>query len=248
MREFWEAGKTWTLPVSGICLVLGGLLGVQVHTQKLRGAAEAGRRSSALISMLSNSQTQLELQSKEIAHLRAQVGKFEKEAMSDKGVTQRVYQELQASRVALGLLPVTGPGVEVELGDSTMRTQDNEIGSQDIFLIHDFDLVQFANELWAAGAEALSLNGQRLVSGTAIRCSGPLIQVNNTTISGPFTFRAIGNKDNLTSALSIRDGLLDRLRSAKFRVKLTAKDDLVVPPIAIAPKYKYAKPVTEETP
>src|SRR5574340_1132530 len=174
MRAFWEAGKAWTLPVAGVCLILGALLGVQVHTQQLRGATEVGRRSSALVGMLTSSQAQLEAQAKEIEQLRAQVGKFENEAMSDKGVAQRVYQELQTSRVALGLLPVKGPGVELELGDSTMRRDNAEVGGQDIYLIHDFDLREVANELLAAGAEGVSLGNQRLVAGSAIRCSGPL--------------------------------------------------------------------------
>jgi uncharacterized protein YlxW (UPF0749 family) len=248
MRAFWEAGKAWTLPVAGVCLVLGALLGIQTHTQQLRGATEVGRRSSALVGMLTNSEAQLAAQAKEIEQLRSQLGKFEKEAMSDKGVTQRVYEEMQTNRVALGLLPVKGPGIELELGDSTMRRDSSEAGSQDIYLIHDYDLREVANELWAAGAEAVSLDNQRLVTGSAIRCSGPLIQVNNTTIPSPFVFHVIGNKDNLVSALNIRDGVLDRLRWAKFQVRLDKKDDVAVPAIAIAPKFKYAQPVAEETP
>jgi uncharacterized protein YlxW (UPF0749 family) len=246
MRAFWEAGKAWTLPVAGVCLVLGALLGIQTHTQQLRGATEVGRRSSALVGMLTNSQAQLEAQAKEIEQLRSQLGEFEREAMGDRGVTQRIYEELQTHRVALGMLPVKGPGVELELGDSTMRRDGVESGSQDIYLIHDYDLREVANELWAAGAEAVSLNGQRLVTGSAIRCSGPLIQVNNTTIPSPFVFFAIGNKDNLNSALNLRDGVLDRLRWAKFQVKVTSKDAVEVPAIAIAPKFRYAKPVVEE--
>jgi len=246
MRAFWEAGKAWTLPVAGVCLVLGALLGIQVHTQQLRGATEVGRRSSALVGMLTNSQAQMEAQAKEIERLRSQVAKFEKEAMSDKGVTQRVYQELQTSRIALGLLPVKGQGIELELGDSSMGRHNATIGGQEIYLIHDFDLREVANELWAAGAEAVSLGNQRLVTGSAIRCSGPLIQVNNTTIPHPFVFRAIGNRDNLVSALNIRDGIVDRLRSVKFVVKLTPKDGVMVPAISVAPKFHYATPVSEE--
>jgi uncharacterized protein YlxW (UPF0749 family) len=248
MRAFWEAGKAWTLPVAGVCLVLGALLGIQTHTQQLRGATEVGRRSSALVGMLTNSEAKITAQAKEIEQLRGQLGKFEKEAMSDKGVTQRVYEELQTNRVALGLLPVKGPGIELQLGDSTLRRNGTELGSQDIYLIHDYDLIRVANELWAAGAEAVALNNQRLVTGSAIRCSGPLIQVNNTTIPSPFVFRAIGNKDNLMSALNMRDGVLDQLRWVKFQVNLTPKDDVALPALAIAPKFKYAKPVTEETP
>jgi uncharacterized protein YlxW (UPF0749 family) len=248
MRAFWEVTRGWTLPVAGICLVLGGLLGVQVHTQQLRGAAEAGRRSSALVGMLTSSQNQLEAQAKEIAQLRAQVAKFEKEAVSDRSGGQRVYQELQDSRLTLGLLPVRGPGVEVELGDSTMRKPDNEIGGLDWFLVHDYDLLETANELWAAGAEAVSLNGQRLVAGSAIRCSGPVIQVNSTPIASPFVFRAVGNKETLASALNLPGGVVDRLRSATLRVRLTKKDDLVLPAIAVAPRFHFARSAAEETP
>jgi hypothetical protein len=50
------------------------------------------------------------------------------------------------------------------------------------------------------------------------------------------------------SALNMRDGVLDQLRWVKFQVNLTPKDDVALPALAIAPKFKYAKPVTEETP
>ena len=248
MKAFWEAGKAWVLPVSVVCLILGGLLGLQMHTQQLRGNTVAGRRSSALVGMLTNNQAQLELARKEIEQLRSQVRKYEKQTMSEHGAANLVTTQLQNSRIALGLLPVRGPGVELELADSTIRRDDKEIGGQDIYLIHDFDLLQVANELWAADAEAVSLNGQRLVAGSAIRCSGPLIQVNNTSISSPFVFLAIGNKENLVSALNIRDGVLDTLRRVKFQVKLTAKDVVAIPPIAIASRYEYAMPATEEEP
>jgi len=248
MRALWERGKSWIFPVSAVCLVLGALLGLQVHTQQQRGTTEVSRRSSALVGMLTNSQAQLELQAKEIERLRALVGKLEHKAMSEKGVTQRIYQELQNSRMAAGLLPVRGPGVELELKDSTMRKGESDLGAQDIYVIHDYDLIRVANELWAAGAEAVTLNGQRLVTGTAIRCSGPLIQVKNTTIPSPFIFHVIGNRENLMSALNMRGGALDELRWAKFQVRLTPQDSLVLPAIPIAPKYTYARPVLEETP
>lgn len=245
MRGFWATRKGWVLPVTGVCLVLGALLGLQVHTQQLRGDAQVGRRTSALIGMLTNSEAQLEMQAKEIDELRKQVAKYEKEAMSEKGAGRLVAKELENSRISLGLVPVKGPGIELELGDSTIRKPD-EIGGQDTWVIHDFDLLQVANELWTSGAEAVSLNGQRLGAGSAIRCSGPLIQVNNTPVSSPFKFLAIGDKENMMSALNMRGGVLDSLRWGKFQVKLTAKDEVTVPAVTIAPKYQFAKPVVEE--
>jgi uncharacterized protein YlxW (UPF0749 family) len=231
--------------MTGAALVLGALAGVQVHSQQVRGATEGGRRTRALISMLTAGQAQLDEQRQEIERLRARAATYEKEAASDKGLTRLMNEELDSSRIAMGLLPAKGPGISLELGDSTIPAGEDAAG-QDLFVVHDYDLLHLANELWAAGAEAVSLNGQRLVAASSIICSGRLIQVNKVTVSGPFTFVAIGNKENLISALNIRDGYLDRLRTLKFQVKLTALDEAVVPPVAVTPKYEYAQPVVEE--
>jgi len=237
--------KRWGLALAGVCLVLGGLLGVQVHTQKLRGESKVGRQTSALVGMLTTSEAQLDEQRKEIERLRARLAEYEKEAASEKGLMRLMGEELSSSRIALGLFPVKGPGIELELRDSTMRL-GGDIGGQEALVIHDYDLLQVANELWAAGAEAISLNGQRLVAESAITCSGRLIEVNNVTIPSPFTFLAIGDRDKLISALNIRGGVLDVLRVVEFQVKLTPKEKIVIPPIAVAPRYKYAQPVMKE--
>ncbi len=233
------------MAIAAVCLVLGGLLAVQVHTQMARGASKVGRQTSALVEMLTTTQAQVEGQKKEIERLRARVAKYEKEAASEKGLMRLMSEELRSTRITLGLFPVRGPGIELELGDSTMRA-GTQIGDQGSFVIHDFDLVQVANELWAAGAEAVSLNGQRLAAGSAITCSGKLIEVNGATISTPFTFLAIGDRDKLMSALNIRGGVLDGMRLLQFHVKLTPKEQLIIPPIGVAPKYEFAQPVMKE--
>jgi uncharacterized protein YlxW (UPF0749 family) len=195
--------------------------------------------------MLTTSQAQLDQHQKEIERLRARVAEYELEVVNERGMARLRNEELQHRQIALGLLPVGGPGIQLVLGDSTMRAGD-ATEAQDLYVIHDFDLVQITNELWAAGAEAVALNGQRLIPGSAITCSTRLIRVNDVTISAPFTFLVIGNKENLMSALNIRDGMLDRLRVLQFQVELTPMDEIVIPPVAVPPQYQYARPVTEE--
>jgi len=245
MAALWRGEKRWVLPLTVVCFVLGGLLAVQVHTKQLRGATEVGRQTSALVWLLTDARAQLEKQKEETERLRARVAEYEEEAASEKGLVRLMTDELRNSRIALGLLPVKGPGIELVLDDSTMRASA-EFGGQDFFIVHDIYLLQVANELWAAGAEAVSLNDHRLVSGSAITCSTRLIKVNDVAISNPFVFLAIGNQENLTSALSIRGGILDQLRVLEFQVKLTPKDEVAVPPVAIATMYEYAQPVTKE--
>ena len=238
-------GNRWVVPMTVVCLVLGGMLGIQVHSQQLRGASQVGRQTSAVVDMLTRSAAQVEQQQEEIERLRGLVAEYEKEAAGEKGVARIMQEELHTSRIALGTVAVKGPGVEMELSDSTMRA-GGEFGAQDLYVIHDFDLLQIANEMWSAGAEAVSINGQRLLTGSAIACSARLIAINNITIASPYVFKAIGDKDKLMSALNIRDGVLDRLRVLQFPVKLTPKDEVVIPPISVAPKYEHARPLEKE--
>ncbi len=245
MAALWRGEKRWVLPLTVVCFVLGGLLAVQIRTQQLRGATEVGRQTSALVWLLTDARAQLEKQKEETELLRARVAEYEEEAASEKGLVRLMRDELRSSRIALGLLPVKGPGLELVLDDSTMRA-NAEFGGQDFFVVHDVYLLQVANELWAAGAEAISINDHRFVPGSAITCSARLIKMNDVPISNPFVFLAIGNRKNLTSALNIRGGILDQLRVLEFQVKLTPKEEVVVPPVAIAAKYQYAQPVTKE--
>ncbi len=245
MKLEWRGEQRWVVAMAAVSLVLGAMLGVQVHARRLRGATASGRQARAVVGMLTAAETQLENQRAEIQRLREQLARYEQEAADERGLTRLMKEELETFRIMLGVLPVQGPGVELVLDDSTMRV-DDKVGGQEVYVIHDFDLVQIANELWAAGAEAISLNGQRLVTGSAIACSARLITVNNVAISRPFTFLAIGNKANMVSALNIRDGLLDRLRVLQFHVKLTPRDEIIIPALSVMPKYQYAQPVVAE--
>jgi len=239
-----KGGDQWLLPLSGILLVMGALLGVQVHTQRLRGEAAIGRRTSALAEVLGANQTQVNEQKSEISRLRARLAEYEKQATNDQGMTKMINEELQNSRIALGLVPLKGPGVVLAIGDSTLLGKD--AGDNELLLVHDADLVAIVNELWADGAEAIAVNGQRVVAGSAFVCSGRLIRVNNQAISAPFVFTVIGDQRNLQSGLNMQNGLIDKMRVMEFQANLKSSDDLQVPAIAIAPKYRFATPAKQE--
>ncbi len=241
-----KRGDRWLLPLSGILLVMGGLLGVQVRTQSQRSAFDLGRSTSMLAEVYSANREQSEAQKKEIEQLRRDKAAYEKAAANNR-MTKAIQDELQRSRIALGQVALKGPGIELVLGDSTMRADKGAAGAAEFLVVHDYDLYQLLNELWADGAEAISLNGQRIVSGSAIVCSGTLVTVNHVAVSAPFTFSVIGNQKNLVAGLTIRDGYIDRRRALQFQIKLAQKDDVLVPAISISPKYEYARPVTAET-
>ena len=95
-------------------------------------------------------------------------------------------------------------------------------------LIHDTDLRALVNELNAAGAEAISINGQRIISSTAIRCVGPVIQVNGIKVAAPFSIKAIGNAKYLESALNIKGGLVDSFEVYGIKIKISTEDSITI--------------------
>jgi uncharacterized protein YlxW (UPF0749 family) len=86
---------------------------------------------------------------------------------------------------------VKGPGIIMTLNDSKQEVSEGE----DIawYLIHDIDILEIVNELRIAGAEAISINGERVTSTTSIRCGGPTINIDGKRHAVPFVIEAIGD-------------------------------------------------------
>lgn len=116
------------------------------------------------------------------------------------------------ARVLAGLTPVEGPGLVVVLSDSPKRSKQGSQAQPGDYIVHDRDIQNAVNELWAAGAEAISVNGQRLVTGSFVRCVGPAILVNRMQIVPPFVIRAIGKPEALNAALTVPNGPADGLK------------------------------------
>ena len=84
-------------------------------------------------------------------------------------------------------------------------------------------------ELRDAGAEALSLNGNRILATSEIRCSGSVVTINGRRTSAPFVIDAIGDTDTMFNALMMRNGVVDVLKQWSLQVSVTEVDELLVP-------------------
>lgn len=93
---------------------------------------------------------------------------------------------------------VTGPGIIMTLNDSKQEVlEGEEIGW---YLIHDLDILEIVNELRMAGAEAISINGERVTASTSIRCGGPTINIDGKRHAVPFVIKAIGDPKTLEAS------------------------------------------------
>ena len=108
-------------------------------------------------------------------------------------------------------------------------------------LVHDRDVLTVINELRVAGAEAISVNNQRIITTSAIRCVGSVIQVNYQKVAAPFEIKAIGNAQYLESALTMRNGVVDALNGYGLKVTLTRESQLEIPKYDGVVTFNFAK-------
>ena len=116
--------------------------------------------------------------------------------------------ELKKNNILIGLTDVTGEGVIVTLKDNNTVTADSNILDPSMVIVHMPDILGVINELKNAGAEAISINDQRVVSTTSLTCEGNIININGEKISSPFVIKAIGSSIYMNSALTRAGGTI----------------------------------------
>lgn len=125
-------------------------------------------------------------------------------AISEGGSIKDVLEkENKQIKTISGFMDVEGPGVIIKLSDSERELYEWE--DPNSVIVHDIDVLRIVNDLKIAGAEVLSINGQRIMSITEIQCAGATITINNHTYGQPFIIKAIGNPDTLGAAIKSSD-------------------------------------------
>ena len=123
----------------------------------------------------------------------------------------KAIKELKKNNILIGLTDVTGEGVIVTLKDNNTVTADSNILDPSMVIVHMPDILGVINELKNAGAEAISINDQRVVSTTSLTCEGNIININGEKISSPFVIKAIGSSIYMNSALTRAGGTIEYL-------------------------------------
>lgn len=234
----------WVAPVTVMALVLGALLAVSLKTQQsIRSTSLPSNRFSGLAAAYRDQQEQLKMANEEISKLRERTTQYENEMASASEKARLLNESLQEAKFLAGLTGVEGSGVEVVLQDSKKRPPANSPIDIENYIIHDSDLQRVVNELHAAGAEAVAINGQRIIANTAIRCVGPTVQVNGIALSSPYVISAIGDPDTLASALNLPQGVLTDVQAIDPNmVKVVKKSNIRIPAYTGSLVFRYAKP------
>ncbi|WP_409329899.1 DUF881 domain-containing protein [Trujillonella humicola] len=223
------------LAVALVMVAAGVLAAVTYH---LTAVGAEGRQAirAALVADIGNAQDRADDLAAELEQLRADVSRAREDALAASDEGRQALDELDAAEQMAGTVPVTGPGLLVTLADAAAPAQDDPVGGDAEVdprgQVRDDDIQLVVNALWAAGAEAVSVNDQRLGPTTAIRFAGQAVLVDFRPVTNPYEIRAIGDPSTLRSAfLTVPEvqSLALIAESYGLTFELAQRDDLSLP-------------------
>ncbi|QXM05822.1 DUF881 domain-containing protein [Crassaminicella indica] len=232
------------LAIGLVCIVLGVVIALQFKTvQTNLGGVAPVQKAQELAAELKKIREEKEALLEEVNSLEAKMKEIE-DAESKKNVlVKNMSAELEKYKIISGLRKVKGPGIVVVVDDPPM---DPEFLTDSTIMYNYELLLSLINKLNDAGAEAISINDQRFVSRTEINLAGSNVNINAVPTAPPFIIKAIGNPDTLESALNIRFGIVDHMKSMyNLQVSVKKQDEVVIPRYNEVIKFRYAKPVED---
>lgn len=234
--------KKNTLAVLAVCLLLGIMMAVQFRT--VQADYLSGMIPSTKLDKLKE---ELNLLKQEKAALSASLEELQKKLESlaegeadDNLLIRSLNDELSKYKMLAGFSNVQGPGVAVYIDNAP------DAEGEKTHLLADYNLILYmVNELAAAGAEAISINGQRYTSNSEIRGTGTAVVVNGVSVKPPMILKAIGDKNVLIGALEQRFGIVEIIRKRGYQCEVNAVNDLRIDRSNEILNWRFAKPVKD---
>lgn len=228
--------KRGQISIAIVLLFLGMMIAVQVRATQQAEQNVPTARVQELTARLKEVKEERDSLVIEVDDLRTKLNQ-----VSAGGASQAIRDELAKARMEAGVLPVKGKGVEVTMNDSPKEIQPGE--DPNLYILHEEDLLKVVNELRAGGAEAMSINGQRILATSEIRCAGNTILVNTKKVVPPITILATGNPDTLKSGLEIKGGIFEQLKYWGLVATVEKSDDITIPGFSGPVTFNYTSPV-----
>ncbi|SDO07858.1 Uncharacterized conserved protein YlxW, UPF0749 family [Klenkia soli] len=186
-----------------VVMVLAGLLAALTYSEASAASPAREERRTALIADIDRESAVTDDLVAGLAQLQTDVGTAREQALSATTEGQQALDDLAAQEAGAAAVPVSGPGLVVHLGNALPSADDDPVATgttdDEVDQVLDRDLQLLVNSLWAAGAEAISVDGQRLGPTTTIRQAGGAILVDLRPVTSPYEVQAIGDPDALNN-------------------------------------------------
>ncbi len=182
----------------------------------------------------------------QIVQLQNDLSKYREQVTESGGATKILKEELNRAETIAGLTDVSGNGIIVTVKDASRQNAEDMVFEDGMGIVHDVYILTILNELRAAGAEALSVNDERILATSEVRCAGPTVSINNTKVAAPYEIKAIGNTETLESALRMPGGALEQASYYGVDVSIKKSNKLLVKKHTGTTNFKYAQIVEPE--
>ena len=136
--------------------------------------------------------------------------------------------EIKNNQKLLGLTEISGPGFIITLAENT-EVNPNEVMNISGYLVHEEDLLYIVNELFNSGADAVSINEQRIVNNSSILCDGNIIRINGKMVGTPLEIKAIGYPERLEGALNRPGGYLQIMADDGIKISTSRSNNITIP-------------------
>lgn len=239
--------KTWQISITIVCLLSGILFAVNLRSHAKVEYNPVSQRNENLVKMIRAQEKNNHDLEDEITKTRRKLEEFQNFHSAGQGRLTDLQSEILNIKKDAGLTALKGPGITITLADKKDEAEvamKSGTSSLEAFLIHDDDIISIINDLRAAEAEAISVNGLRIVSTTDIKCAGYVILVNTTRLAPPYTIKAIGEAAKLEE--QVRKGTYLVLEWGKFPVELKQEASLTIQPFKGSFNFKHAVAVKKE--
>jgi uncharacterized protein YlxW (UPF0749 family) len=237
----------WAVSIAGALAVIGF-----VGYAQWNGSPERAQFATSVQQVLAEQVSKLEEEQADLrgqlAVAEAQVLDFQTASTTSSSALAEVNRRLEEARLATGLTAVEGPGVVIEISDSKRVIPDGENPANYIVLVDDLRDIVVA--LWASGAEAIAINGERLVATSSIYGVGASVLVNTAFLSPPFRIEAIGSSgilERFADSPAYRGRVAQRIEIFGLEFATQAADALEIPAFVGNTRFRWAVP-TEEVP
>jgi uncharacterized protein YlxW (UPF0749 family) len=239
---------SWQVTLGLALLGLGFLIAAQLATERPRIRYTTQERTP-LIETAVDLQEQQEELSAQVLKLRDQIHAIEQQGQGTNAAIRKLNAELEEARLAAGLIPLRGTGVVFQLEDSVepAGAVENELD----YLVTARDLRTMVEELWLAGAEAIAINGERVVPTTSIIDIGGVILANSAYLTPPYQISAIGSEDlyeHVVSSSGFADFVRARQDAYGIRIGYLEPPEVDIPAFAGTVTLRNARPAPSEAP
>ncbi|MEP6807444.1 MAG: DUF881 domain-containing protein [Chloroflexota bacterium] len=232
----------WAVSIAGALAVIGfvGYAQWNGSPQRAEFATSVQQVLAAQVGELESEQKDLRVQ---IADAEARVLEFQTASTTSSSALAEVNRRLAEARLATGLTALRGPGVVIEIADSKRVVPDGENPANYIVLVDD--LRDIVTALWASGAEAISINGERLVATSSIYAVGASVLVNTAFLSPPFRIEAIGSEgliDRFQANDAFQGRVAQRIQAFGLEFATQAAPSLDLPAFVGNTRFRWAVP------